>query len=841
MGAGGGSGSGTQSGLRATSVAEQPTGPGSESAFSQRDRLDRLAVAQHSLTVVLSALLKLSGEPGESTSMASFAISGVGDPDGFIRVRRLHTLKEPPPAINVTAMLSVMLRRFISRLFVHLALSSIETFPPTSSTHLRTLLEDCPDIPFIPHNVPFAIAASNMPQQCTTPVSPSSTPSPFSATPTLSSSQTLTSTTPTSTAIAATSAITTSQSESNSPSSRSHSPSRTFTTSASPLLPPSSLSHLKDDSLFANIDYESDRSANWWPFSSGLSIDSLPRPYSISSSLLSTPPSAATATQHPSSASSFQIPPDADWPNPPSKVLASITSAICIVKRALHAAYPLLQVDEIAQRVMLNLCVVPQMSPPSFCLAPNSPLGAWFYRLFGSEACPWSSDGSDQLTVLAPPPFAVSSASSASQCSQLLEGDGPAMGSLAVLYGRWFTAVLCVGILGSPEQQTFFSCQEGGFVRPPCPTPAIPRVQQQIVFRASASELRAAAELLGPFGVECVCEMIEKYALPRFVERIILWIHTHTAQLMSIAGIRGEHFASVIEETARQLKTKDATEFVSALVAIGASCHLIEVLKRNLSAVFTAHAPLVADTLRAIASTFTSPSPKCTLTEAIRLYSLVSPSSEGLPPIACSTPDVLSDISPLDSSFFAFVHFPSEALRPHPHISLLFPFAVLLALSVPAVWLSSTYIPNADAFNSNIHCAARGIVYAAYALGPRKQQTTQARDPLSNAPSSSSSSFSPVRGEQEREEEENGVLSLLSDPTTPQSQLVVAFQMLSRVTLLGAWEDEKKSAMLENKVIFLEKLFDDMQWMGRDTYERLLPQFLVKMAKSANWRLDSKR
>lgn len=61
----------------------------------------------------------------------------------------------------------------------------------------------------------------------------------------------------------------------------------------------------------------------------------------------------------------------------------------------MHEAMPILQVVEISQRVMLNMCTVSNLLPKGLGIHRGMPIGGWFYRLFGREQGGWDVNGGD--------------------------------------------------------------------------------------------------------------------------------------------------------------------------------------------------------------------------------------------------------------------------------------------------------------------------------------------------------------------------------------------------------------------------------------------------------------
>ncbi|KAA6357103.1 MAG: hypothetical protein EZS28_047371, partial [Streblomastix strix] len=68
--------------------------------------------------------------------------------------------------------------------------------------------------------------------------------------------------------------------------------------------------------------------------------------------------------------------------------------------------------------------------------------------------------------------------------------------------------------------QVIFSGIENGFIHPPFAPIGSQNRGQGIISRTSACEIRALAELIGPFGIEVICAMVETIAIPRLMDKI---------------------------------------------------------------------------------------------------------------------------------------------------------------------------------------------------------------------------------------------------------------------------------------------------------------------------------
>ncbi|KAH7827452.1 putative Membrane-associated apoptosis protein [Monocercomonoides exilis] len=781
---------------------------GKESHFSMRDNLSRVSAAQTKLVCMLTALYSMTGKPSSSGSSSSsaaaaapsssstpsqpssaapvastfpplftYALTGLEESDGIIHLNSDH--------ICLGGILSVMLSRLLSSMFAHVCSLPINHFSVSATTQLiADFVSDPPVFPFVPAGAEYdfrlALAVGNRLRVG------------------LSN-------------IARPAAVVSSGKEGTGSSLASSSSSTSLISAGV-----AATAHQRDKSILSFLDYEADPPSVWWNPPAALSLDTLRPAITANAALKGDCPAPVVIKEN-------------EWPVAPSVALAVIKSIVSAAKVALHLPFPSLQVDEIAQRVMLNMCVVPAMTAPGMCLDRTMPVGAWFYRLFGREKTGWMCDGTE-----ADPLSSTATASSTQNIT--LENDGPTTGYIAMLYGRWYADMFC-SILASHESvQTVFSCQENGFIRPPSSTASssssdasaastITSFHDQIMQRVSGFELRCLAELVGPLGVEAICEMIEGYALPRHLLQITIFLRSNQQTFEMLKRMNVDALGDNTEQTTKQIRGKEMSEFLLPLIGIGASCHLIQVLKEAVHTIFTMRLPLTAETLRTIANAMQLYDPRCTLSEVCRIYSLTRPSSDGEAPALSALPSAgTAGAETWESAFFAYVHNPQGKGFHQSYVGSLFPYACLSSLSSGAVWQMSIYLPQVGGFDNNMHCAARGMVYAAHALSEAKHVPASVRQ----------------AGLKEGTLHESIVKLLINEPGSAQGLLWETMDVCTRVVLQSDWDDDVKWPTLEKRLIFLEKLYEDMKWMGTANFEGLVPRFLLKSAKAANWRVEKR-
>ncbi|KAA6312339.1 MAG: hypothetical protein EZS28_055943, partial [Streblomastix strix] len=144
---------------------------------------------------------------------------------------------------------------------------------------------------------------------------------------------------------------------------------------------------------------------------------------------------------------------ESEWPVAPSVCLSIVQDILLSVRQSIIPYFPLLQFDEIAQRVLLNLCTAPQFIPSGLAQSHAIPIGSWLYRLFGYERGGWDVDGQGAI-----PAEGING-------NALIEVDcSETTGYLAVLFGKWYSDVFISGLLGGLKDSSGQSLLSSGIL-----------------------------------------------------------------------------------------------------------------------------------------------------------------------------------------------------------------------------------------------------------------------------------------------------------------------------------------------------------------------------------------
>jgi hypothetical protein len=129
------------------------------------------------------------------------------------------------------------------------------------------------------------------------------------------------------------------------------------------------------------------------------------------------------------------------------------------------------------------------------------------------------------------------------------------------------------------------------------------------------------------------------------------------------------------------------------------------------------------------------------------------------------------------------------------------------------VW-RRVYLVNVSGFDTNLHVAARGLVFFLYAVAPHEKQIKDEKEITTEA----------------------YMQSLLTEPLSPQSLLYQTMEMCSKALMQCSKGDVLKSSGVEKRLFFLEALYRDMEWMGEQHFEKMVPNFLIKSSKLSAWK-----
>ncbi|KAJ4461387.1 putative Membrane-associated apoptosis protein [Paratrimastix pyriformis] len=200
------------------------------------------------------------------------------------------------------------------------------------------------------------------------------------------------------------------------------------------------------------------------------------------------------------------------WPQPPSRVLASCRAVVAALKHALGAGCPVVQVDQVAQRVLAH------MAAP-FPYHPSDGPSA-LRRFYGAQPDP------DPLCSAAAPAGGEATATAdggPDVCGGVEQA--PAQGYLTLAYTEWLTTVFLPRLATGPG--IIYSPQERAFV----PVPQAPPEAHRLQAYASRPELRALCELLGPAAVTALRRAVLASVVAHNVTRITSFLEINRGLL----------------------------------------------------------------------------------------------------------------------------------------------------------------------------------------------------------------------------------------------------------------------------------------------------------------------
>ncbi|KAA6353009.1 MAG: hypothetical protein EZS28_051464, partial [Streblomastix strix] len=263
------------------------------------------------------------------------------------------------------------------------------------------------------------------------------------------------------------------------------------------------------------------------------------------------------------------------------------------------------------------------------------------------------------------------------------------------------------------------------------------------------------------------------------------------------------------------------------LSALGSALYLIENMKVNVSNIFEIRSPIQANTLRAIGSSSNIHiDPRYTLAETIRMYGIKAPYAYGAQRLLVSGPPAAVKTTPSgcnyswDPAFFQYIQPRNIVGYENQQCYVSLPYAVQVALVSLQLWTDCAYLNSILGFDTNVHTAARGIVFFAHAVSnlPKSPQSTNVQ--LSIPPDTP---------------HEVAINRLLFDDIyyniSPHSVLYNILEYVSQTILVCNWGDMQKAPNFAKRAVFLDILYEDMKWLGNETYEALIPRYILTQAK----------
>ncbi|KAK2946350.1 hypothetical protein BLNAU_18711 [Blattamonas nauphoetae] len=603
---------------------KQATGIGALGPYEFTLTLDTDIEAHHRhiASIIFSALSELTGDYGNTqTAQSAFSLSidRLVRKDPFIHIG--------PEKINVKGLLSTMLFRLLTNFFALAANQGIteptkaEQPKTPAQEHLEAFAKHDTNHPFVPHAIVYSPTCENdalFLQQNTIALvhqkkigEPLPTKSP---TPGQTGSGATLKNTPTAPA----------------------------------------LSH---------IEYESQKPSEWFKGNTNLAFRASTFPQLTPEDILK--------SEKPLLPEKF----DAQTPKPerPSVLIVRMRLFVSLIKSVVNEAYPLLQVDELIQRVLVNSCVYPTYLPVTLQMLHTTPLGAWFYHLFGIDPQSNATEGesADDTTCL--------------------ELTNNLRGFVTLAYSRYFMEQFFPKEMNSTNPLVLWSPSEKGFV--PSAQMGMRDKMDVLLSLSSANELMCLAEIIGPLGVENLIILVNRYS---------------TTFLVAACN-------RLIEKN-KVLKGDKANELLGALCALGSTVNLELTLRRHVHNFFEHFSSSTAKFLTQTATENTQLRPMSVLFETARSYTLLPSHYAAQPYQAMSTPYIAQG-SFVDPSALSLTSRAPNGFK-SAKVAETLGSAIKAVISAEVFWKDTQYLPAFKMYSRNQHCLAFGILLYSEAVCP---------------------------------------------------------------------------------------------------------------------------